>query len=71
MKNQTIRFYTDSRIYMGWKYLKNTTHREIISWVRSGNYIIVGKNVFSWKNRSLFIVEILDKKIFTVWDLKK
>ena len=55
MKNQTIRFYTESRLYKGWKYLKNTTCKEVISWLRSGNYVVIKEEVFSWQDRAWFI----------------
>jgi hypothetical protein len=55
MEKQTIIFYTGSRFYKGWKYLKNTTCKEIVNWLRSGNYVVVGKEVFSWQDRAWFI----------------
>ena len=61
MKNQTIRFYTECKYYKGWKYLKNTTLREIINWLRSGNCVGIGEEIFLWQDRAWFISGVYSK----------
>ena len=39
----TIKYYTDAGKYMGWAYTFNVTRLELISWIRSGNYLTYGK----------------------------
>jgi hypothetical protein len=41
VKRHTVKFYTDSGRYMGWKFLKNCSYLEIRSWVDSGNKIVL------------------------------
>jgi hypothetical protein len=41
-KKTTLRFYTASERYSGWKYLKDVTYLEIINWIQSYNYILIG-----------------------------
>lgn len=38
-KYATVKFYTDTGRYMGWKYLKNCSLWELRSWIKSGNTI--------------------------------
>jgi len=39
MPKLTVRFYTASDIYTGWKYLNEITYFEIRNWLASGNYL--------------------------------
>jgi hypothetical protein len=58
MDKQTIRYYTDSDIYKGWENFDPNNYLGYKSWVRSGNYVKIGK--IRYKEMEL---ELLFKKI--------
>ena len=55
MKNLTVRFYAKIEEneeylgieYVGFKYMKNCTYRELRSWLSSGNYLKIGKKHYN------------------------
>lgn len=47
MKRQTIRYYTESGKYMGWAYVQSKNFSGYRSWLRSGNRLIIGKQVYN------------------------
>ena len=43
----TVRYYTDSGIYKGWEYLKKDNFCGYVSWLNSGNYLLIGKKQYN------------------------
>ena len=61
LKRPTVSFYTDSGIYKGYRYLsKKSYYEEVRNWIRSGNYITIGKGkdkkVINWINKGILIL---------------
>lgn len=44
---KTVRFYTNDNVYKGWQYIKNTTFREVYSWLKSGNYVLIDTKTYN------------------------
>lgn len=63
MKKQTVRFYTEDNVYMGWQYLANTTQSELSSWVRSYNCFKINDKSYSLINYSSFILSPYSKNL--------
>jgi len=55
-KKKTIRFYASTENglkYTGWEYLDKSKIRNYRNWLRSGNTLIVGKNIYNSFDTSL------------------
>ena len=57
-KQLTIRYYTDSGMYKGWEYLKNASYLSVSNWIRSGNSVMIEKNVFNWVNKTKLLTGV-------------
>jgi len=61
-KRTTLRFFTPSDHYTGWKFLNETTYFYIKDWIRSGNYILIGEQRIDSKSPNNDIFAILRRK---------
>ena len=51
IKAKTARLYTDSGMYMGWRYIKDN-RRMLRDWIRDGNEVRIGDKVLRHSERS-------------------
>jgi len=58
MKRITVVFFNNDRKYVGWKYMHNTTYREVRNWCLSGNFVTVEKRVFNFANHTKLLTGI-------------
>lgn len=38
---KAVKYYTDSNIYKGWNKYSNDNYLGLVSWLNSGNYVII------------------------------
>ncbi len=50
IKRPTIRFYTSSDQYHGFKFLSDVTYFKLSSWLKSGNYLKYKEEIISGFN---------------------
>jgi len=61
MKKPTIRFYSSSDTYQGFKYLSEVTYFELLNWLKSGNYLKHKEQVITASSSSNLIFALLRK----------
>jgi len=61
MSKLTVRFYSASDTYTGWKYLNEVTYFELINWIKSGNYLKHKDSVISSTSTQSQIFALLRK----------
>ena len=61
-KRTTVRFYTAYGQYKGWQYLNKTTYFQIINWLNSYNYLLVGNQRYEKDSPAHKIFKLLKRK---------
>lgn len=61
LKKPTIRFYSSSNTYHGFKYLSEVTYFELLNWLKAGNYLKHNDQVITSSSSSNLIFALLRK----------
>lgn len=61
VKKPTIRFYSSSDHYHGFKFISDVTYFELLGWLRSGNYLKYKDQVITNRSSRNQIFAILRK----------